>query len=182
MKLVAVGDSITEGYPYSKHESWVEYLARELKLEILNHGICGDLTRGMRKRFELDVLAYTPTHVIILGGANDAAAGYPLAEVSANFEAMVEMSRQHGISPMLGLPTPSLLPAEEKYLMQYRNWLKDYAGREGIPYIDFYSPFLAAINEGQADRLFVDEVHPSLEGYKLMGETAVHSLAGMLIL
>lgn len=178
MKLVAIGDSITEGYPFSKQNSWVEHVARELKLEILNQGICGDLTRGMRERFLQDVLRFTPTHVIILGGANDAAAAYSLAEVSANFDAMVNMSRQHGIGPILGLPTPSILAEEEKLLMQYRNWLKDYASREGIACIDFYTPFMAAISEGQADRLFVDEVHPSLEGYRLMGETAVRSLEG----
>lgn len=179
MKLVAIGDSITEGYPYSKKESWVEYLAQVLELEILNQGICGDLTRGMRKRFRQDVLAHNPTHVFILGGANDAAAGYPLVEVSANFEDMVNMSREQGISPLLGLPTPSLLAQEEKFLMQYRDWLKDYAAREGMASIDFYSPFKAVINEGQADRLFVDEVHPSLEGYRLMGETVTRAFAGL---
>ena len=176
MKIVAIGDSITEGFPYSQQESWVEYAARELKLEMLNQGICGDLTRQMRERFRRDVLAFAPTHVIILGGTNDAAAGYPLADVSVNFAAMVEMSRQHGITPILCLPIPSLLPEEENTLMNYRNWLKDYANRESINFIDFSSPFLTAIKAGQAAKLFVDEVHPGLEGYKLMGKTAVHSL------
>lgn len=181
MKLVAIGDSITEGYPFSKQNSWVEYLAQELKLDILNQGICGDLTHGMRARFPQDVLAHIPTHVIILGGANDAYAGYSLAEVSANIETMVNMSREHGVQPILGLPTPSLLASEEKLLMQYRTWLKDYAAGEGIVWVDFYTPFVAVINQGQANRIFVDEVHPSLEGYRLMGETAVRLLNQLIL-
>ncbi len=148
MKIVALGDSITEGYPFSPQESWVEYVARELNVPILNRGVCGDLTGGMRERFRQDVLAFAPTHVIILGGANDAFAGYPLADVSQNFIAMVDMSRQRGIIPILGLPTPSLLPEEEKFLMIYRDWLQDYAGREHIMVIDFYTPFMAAVNTG----------------------------------
>jgi len=180
MKIVAIGDSITEGFPYSPQESWVEHVARELNVEILNQGICGELTRDMRARFRRDVLAFAPSHVIILGGANDAAARYPLASINANFIAMVEMSRQHGIISILGLPIPSLLPEDEKFLMEYRNWLKDYAGREGFPYIDFYSSFLNAMQLGQAGKVYVDEVHPSREGYKLMGETAVQSLLSIL--
>ncbi len=176
MKIDAIGDSITEGYPYSRQNSWVEHIAQVLKFEILNQGICGDLTKGMFKRFQRDVLAFTPTHAIILGGTNDAAAGYLLSSVSANYTAMVVMSCQQGIIPVLGLPIPSLLPEEEKSLIEYRSWLKDYANRENILYIDFYSPFLTAVKAGQAARLFIDEVHPSLEGYKLMGETAVYSL------
>lgn len=175
MKIVAIGDSITEGYPFSRQVSWVEYAARELELEILNQGICGDLTMGMCERFQRDVLDYNPTHVIILGGANDAFEGYPPAEVSSNFKEMVKKSRQHGIIPILGLPTPSLLPAEEVFLAEYRSWMRGYAGRENILCIDFYTPFQAAVQAGLAEKLFVDEVHPSIEGYKLMGEIVVQS-------
>lgn len=180
MKIVALGDSITEGYPFRQKDSWVEYAARELKIEIVNKGICGDLTRGMRERFPQDVLKCNPTHVIILGGANDAYEGYPLTDVGANFQAMVDLSAGHGIVPILGLPTPSMHAGEEKLLAEYRNWLKNYAHTRQIALIDFYTPFQQAIQAGQTGKLYVDEVHPSLEGYRLMGETAVQSLAGLL--
>jgi len=51
MKIVAMGDSITQGYPFTNQESWVEYLAQELKFQVLNQGICGDFTSGMCPAF-----------------------------------------------------------------------------------------------------------------------------------
>lgn len=179
MKIVAIGDSITEGYPFSNQESWVEYLAQELKCPVINQGICGDFTSGMFARFQRDVLEYAPTHVIILGGANDAYERIPLESVSSNFKVMEESCRHNGIIPILGLPTPSLLPEEEQFLTEYRDWLNSYAVENGISLIDFYSPFLNKIKVGQSAQLFVDDVHPSIEGYALMGEIAVRRLKGL---
>lgn len=179
MKLVAIGDSITEGYPFSRQESWVEYLAKELKCEVFNQGINGDFTRGMLERFERDVLSYTPTHVIILGGANDAYEQITLDRVSLNFIGMIELCEKQGIVPILGLPTPSLLPEEERFLIDYRKWIADYADRKSIRVIDFYSLFLYKIQEGQAAELLIDEVHPSIKGYDLMGEVAARTWKNM---
>ena len=176
MKIVAIGDSITKGFPFSDQESWVEHLAREFKCQVLNQGICGDFTKGMRKRFQRDVLAYTPTHVIILGGANDAFKKIHVDSVSANFIAMVEMCRKGGIIPIFCLPTPSLIPEQEHFLIEYRNWLKEYADENGITVIDFYSPFLNKMSVDQATQLLNDSVHPSIEGYILMGEVAVRGI------
>jgi Lysophospholipase L1 and related esterases len=178
MKIVAIGDSITEGYPFSHDDSWVAYVAKELNIELVNQGICGDLTQGMRERFKRDVFPDNPTHVIILGGANDALTGFSLDSVTANFKAMVEMSQHQGIIPIVGLPLPFLLLKEEMLMSQYRNWLKHYITRENIMFIDFWTPFFAAIQDGRAERLYVDEVHPSIDGYKLMGKTALRSLEG----
>lgn len=176
MKIVAIGDSITQGYPFSNQDSWVEHLAQAVKCPVLNQGICGDFTGGMRARFQRDVIENTPTHVIILGGANDAYEKIHLASVSENFKAMEECCRQNNIIPIFGLPTPFLLPEEEQFLSEYRNWLKSYVTEKGIFFIDFYNPFMNRLRVGQGAKLFVDEVHPSIEGYNLMGEVAARSL------
>lgn len=179
MKLVAIGDSITEGYPFSNQESWVEHLAQELKCQVINRGICGDYTSGMLRRFQRDVLDYSPSHVIILGGANDAYEKIPLESVRSNFKAMEESCRENGITPIFGLPTPSLLHEEEQFLIKYRDWLKNYGAKNGIILVDFFTPFLDRIRVGQGAQLFVDEVHPSIVGYALMGEVVVRSLKGL---
>ena len=180
MKIIAIGDSITLGFPYTQKESWVAFLAQELQREVINKGVNGDLTQNICDRFRRDVLTLNPSHVIILGGTNDAYSKYPLESVSLNFKAMVEMSQKQEIIPILGLPLPSLVPEEEFLLIQYRNWLIDFAMKKDLPYVDFYSPFLRRIKAGEEAQLFVDEVHPSLEGYNLMGETVLNELRTFL--
>jgi len=176
MKIIAIGDSITLGFPYTQKESWVTYFAQELQYEVINKGVNGDLTQNISDRFERDVLAFNPTHVIILGGTNDAYAEYPLESVSSNFRAMVKMSQEHGIIPILGLPIPFLVEDYEFFLQQYRNWLIDYAKMNNLPLIDFYAPFLKRIEAGEELKLFADEVHPSLEGYKFMAQIVLKDL------
>ncbi|MCO1602466.1 GDSL-type esterase/lipase family protein [Desulfosporosinus nitroreducens] len=170
MKIIAIGDSITEGFPYTRKESWVTFLGQELHCEIINKGINGDLTQNIHDRFGRDVLAFNPTHVIILGGTNDAYAKYPLEIVSPHFTAMIKMSQEHGIIPIIGLPIPSLVADDEFFLQQYRNWLIDCAKMNNLPLINFYAPFLKRLEAGEESKLFVDEVHPSLEGYQFMAE------------
>ncbi|MDR3288422.1 MAG: GDSL-type esterase/lipase family protein, partial [Peptococcaceae bacterium] len=158
MKIVALGDSITEGFPYSVRDSWVHYAAGRLEIEILNRGICGNLTEEMLYRFDGDVLAETPTQVILLGGSNDAALRLPLAAVSENFEAMAALSAEHGVVPIIGLPILSLDEEIERWLGSYRDWLREFAAREKFLQIDFYAPFLAVQREGGAAALFADAV------------------------
>jgi lysophospholipase L1-like esterase len=65
-------------------------------------------------------------------------------------------------------------------MIDYRNWLKDYADRENLMIIDFYSPFWTAVKQGQSAQLFKDEFHPGIEGYELMGKIATRSLGAIL--
>lgn len=180
MKIIAIGDSITEGFPYTPKESWVTYLAKEHNYEVINKGVNGDLTKNLCDRFQRDVLSLSPSHVIILGGTNDAYANFPLENVSPNFIAMVEMSMEEGIIPILGLPIPCLLPVDESFLKQYRDWLKDYAKTKDLLQIDFYTPFLKRLEAGEESKFFVDEFHPNIEGYRLMGQIAIKNLGSYL--
>ena len=97
MKIVALGDSITAGFPYTESDSWTAILAWKMKCQVINQGIDGDYTEGMRYRFGHDVLRHQPSHVTIMGGSNDAAARLSLSSVSANFIAMIDLCREHGI-------------------------------------------------------------------------------------
>lgn len=178
--FVALGDSITEGYPWMRQNSWVELTAQELGLSLINRGICGDSTGDMLKRFPQDVLAFNPTHVIIMGGGNDAFEQLPLATVKANLQALVAASRKHRIIPLFGLPIPCTIPEYEAFLADYRKWLEGYAQEENIPVIDFYSPFQAALKQGRERELLLDGVHPDLPGYRLMAKTAVAALNAYL--
>ena len=180
MKIVAIGDSITAGFPYTSRESWTTRLAQELKCEVINQGVNGDYTVGMRQRFKQDVLSYQPSHVIIMGGGNDAAVQMSPKNVQANFTDMVEMSRENGIIPVIGLPIPFLAPQGEDFLGLYRDWMRHYAAAEKIFTIDFYKPFMEKLDAGQRRNLYVDMGHPGREGYALMGEIAAEYFKRLL--
>lgn len=68
MKIVCIGDSLTEGYQMDLSKRWTDVLQEKLDIEIINSGICGDTTGGMLARFKEMVIDHKPTHVIIMGG------------------------------------------------------------------------------------------------------------------
>lgn len=173
---VAIGDSITYGYPYRPEYSWTALAARELGITILNKGVCGETTGDMRARFAQDVLPHRPQLVIIMGGTNDAFLHIRPQEVADNLAGMVQAAREAGIVPVLGMPIPSNYPEDEVMLDQYRQWLREYAAREKVALIDFYSPMLAPGGAALREGLHVDGVHPSEAGYQVMARAAVDAL------
>jgi len=173
MRIVAFGDSITAGYPFGNWASWTTVLARELNCEVINQGIDGDYTAGMRNRFGYDVLRYQPSHVTIMGGSNDAAARVELASVCENYIAMINMCWENGIFPILCLQLPILETQGEYFLSQYREWVRSYANEHNIFLIDFHRHFLERVEAGQHGEIYCDLAHPSTAGYSLMGDIVV---------
>ena len=166
--VVALGDSITYGFPFSPRESWVGIVAAKYGAHIINQGICGDFTIGMLNRFQQDVLNENPGGVIILGGYNDVYSGLGAAEICANLEAMCQKAREHDLEAVLALPTPVEHAVPETVLNECRHWISRYAEQQGLPTIDFYSALLDETLGGPNPGTTTDGVHPSREGYRLM--------------
>lgn len=173
IKIVAIGDSITFGFPYSPKESWVEEVRLKTKIEIINKGINGDLTSDMLKRFKKDVISENPSHVIILGGANDVTAAVNKETVLENIKIMCDLSMESNIIPIIGLPIPINDQWGEYRLSGYRGLMRGYAGEKGYLMIDFYSALLEKESGGIQSGLHEDGIHPSIEGYQTMAETAI---------
>ncbi len=175
IKIVALGDSLTYGFPYLPNLSWVRLVAAETGLDLINRGVNGNTTAGMLVRFKRDVLQYSPSHVIITGGANDAFDNVPVAEVSANIQQMVELALQHNVKPIIGLTLPCNFPDEERLLAQYRQVLCDFAANNFFTVLDFYTA-LADSNGFIKYGLHVDGVHPNETGYRVMADVAAKVL------
>jgi lysophospholipase L1-like esterase len=175
LKIVALGDSITYGFPYLPEFSWVRLASDELGIAMLNKGINGDTTWGMLERFTVDVTAYRPSHVIILGGANDAFEGVIANEAVDNISRMVQLAGQSSIVPLIGLPPPCNF-REEIRLVQYRHLLRRYASANDIGLIDFYAAMLNPAGDGIREGLHIDGVHPNEAGYRVMAGVAAEFL------
>jgi len=169
--LVALGDSITYGYPYGRRASWVAIAEETCGKRLVNAGVPGDTTARLLARFDADVPVHAPRYVLVLGGTNDARAGVLPREVWAHLAAICAAARGHGIVPVVGLPPPLAGP-EESRLQEYRTGL----GTWGQAVVDFRSPFLDAQGKVRAG-LLRDGIHPTREGYRLMARALLDSRA-----
>ncbi|WP_368488164.1 GDSL-type esterase/lipase family protein [Clostridium sp. BJN0013] len=183
MKLVCLGDSLTSGYGVFKEDCWVSLIRDLLKIEVLNKGINGDTMPGMLSRSYRDVVKNYPTHVIILGGSNDFMAGRRLKLVTDNLTEIIKESLNAGIIPIIGTePIIDKTLAEKKWdgtvdydkvnnlLVHYRNWILDFCTEDNIYYIDLYTCFLEQLKTTDNSSLFIDGIHPTAIGHKLIAE------------
>lgn len=171
LRVVFMGDSITE--------NWASKVPQFFATERVGRGISGQTTSQMLLRFRQDVVDLHPTVVQIMAGTNDIAGNTgPTtdAQVQGNIMSMVELAKAHGIRVILAsIPPadhfewkPGVKPAPRIAAMNA--WLKDYAGRVGATYADYWS----ALHVGDAlnPAYGTDGVHPNAAGYAAMAPVA----------
>lgn len=172
--VVALGDSITYGYPYTPDGSWTENLKRETNYRVINSGVPGDTFHDMLARLDKDVLIYNPDIVIVMGGTNDVYVGCSQPQIQAHFRTIIDQLRESNIKIILGLPLP-VADSSETSLKALRKWLLSYGENNGIAIIDFYKDFLDNKGEIRED-LYVDGCHPNKIGYNIMAKRVVTSI------
>jgi acyl-CoA thioesterase-1 len=89
MLIVAIGDSLTYGYPgFNEYESQLELLLGGGSWNVMNEGVNGDLTAQMLSRFNEDVIGHAPEYVLVWGGINDVQVGYDVSIPESNLQSM----------------------------------------------------------------------------------------------
>lgn len=177
-KIYALGDSITYGFPYGPQYSWVRMVAQRTGLPIINGGINGDTTTFMLQRLA-KAFAENPTHLLFMGGTNDAYWGQPLRVVADNIMEIGRRCREKQLSLMFGLPIPVDEPQVEALLAEYRAFMRDLAEREGYGVIPFQKAFLDRNNRFKVE-LTTDGCHPNIDGYEAMADLLESILPGFL--
>lgn len=186
VKIVCIGDSLTEGYQIPAGSCWPSLLNQESAYEVVNSGICGDTTCGMLARFHEMVILHKPNYVIIMGGTNDIWFNTPDQQIIGNILAMTRLARHYKIQSIIGIPTPYYLPepGEGKHffmnlkgmylrLGEYIQTLKQFALDDNQPIIDFSLHMNAGL-------FLEDGLHPNKEGHQKMAEVAKNSLFPIL--
>lgn len=167
-KVVFFGDSITE--------NWVPGDPALFASDRVGRGIGGQTSAQMLVRFHADVIALGPKVVQIMAGSNDIAGNRgPTRErdYQDNIMAMVELAKAHHIRVVLAsIPPasrffwrPEVAPAP--LIARLNAWLRDYASREGLVFIDYHAA-LAGPDGGMRAGLSIDGVHPNRDGYAMM--------------
>jgi lysophospholipase L1-like esterase len=143
----------------------------------------------MLVRFQQDVVHLKPAVVVILAGTNDIAVntGPSTPEmVEDNFESMAAIAKANGIRMVISSILPAVRypwrpevqqPAEQIRALNTR--LKALAAREGLVYLDYYTP-MANAQGGLDPELASDGVHPTAKGYAVMAPLAEKAIAEAL--
>ncbi len=173
--IVALGDSITWGYPHGPSVSWVARASERLGSHIHNLGVNGDSFVALRRRVDM-VVALAPKVCIVSGGTNDVSLGRSVPDMAQDLIEIVTKLTDHHITPVLGMPIPYLDKHCERELASLRHFMNGLAGIRKLQVVPFHTVFVDEEGEPVQD-YYVDEVHPSLTGYAAMAELAVERLA-----
>jgi uncharacterized SAM-binding protein YcdF (DUF218 family)/lysophospholipase L1-like esterase len=163
---------------------------------VVNRGVGGEQSTEMLARFERDVVPLTPRAVLVWGFINDifrapADASAAATLVQSNYTRMVELSRRHGIEPILAtevtigpkntwsetfmglagalLGKTSYQDRVNGYVLSTNTWLKAFATRERLLLLDFQATLAGARGTGRRRAFAQDDgSHITQAGYEAL--------------
>ena len=156
----------------------------------MNHGISGDTTEGMVRRFPAHVVAEHPDRVVIMGGLNDIGLGKEWGKAAANLQLLCEWAQKEHIEPVLATNVEPdydeflasdwalVLPAIRdipRQLTALNDWIREYTAKQGILCLDFADAFPKRITEEYC-RYFIEGEHPNRFGHAVMRDIALEIL------
>lgn len=180
MTVVAcLGDSITEGSPYwssrrragNPEGQWEHWAAlRHPGVELRNFGVWGERTDEIAARFDDAVCGARA--LIVQGGINDIAQGRPVETAAENLRALVERGRALG----LAVAVCDVLPwnnGNVEHTAAIRA-LNEQIRALTVPVLAFHDTLEdpARPDRMKAEWANEDGDHPSLAGYRRLGERA----------
>src|SRR5581483_11415604 len=181
-RVVFMGDSITDGWGHNDNRFFPGK-------PYINRGISGQTTPQMLIRFRPDVIALKPKVVVILAGTNDIAGNTgpsTLEAIEDNLTSMAELAKVNGIHVVLAslLPVcdyikPQTARRPPEQIIALNDWMKDYATKNGLVYLDYYSAMLDDKKMFKQE-LTRDGLHPNDAGYQIMGPLAEKAIAAAL--
>ena len=161
--LLILGDSLSAGYGLSQQQSWVHLLQLKLKEQntgwtLVNASISGETSGGGLARLPALLEQHKPDYVLIELGANDGLRGFPIPQLEANLNAMVQQIKQQqskAVLMQIRIP-PNYGP---RYTKLFTELYPKIAEQQQIPLWPFFMETIALKQQWmQADGL-----HPNLE-------------------
>lgn len=187
MKMLCIGDSLVDGYPYSRGSSFPSVIGRITGMEVINAGISGQTSGEILARFPAELSralgsgdeASGRDAVLILCGSNDfifSVCGPE--ETMKNIRGMADAAEGYGRIILCSSPLCSpeqasrqwaeMDPSEYEEVNREITLLRDMLEAEAQRRRD--TEFFDLLNMYSSFGLYVDGVHPVEEGYRLIGE------------
>ena len=168
-RIVFMGNSITEGWKSLSPNFFLDN-------NYVNRGIGGETSTQMLLRFRSDVINLKPRAVVILAGINDIAENQgpiSIPDIARNIFFMSQLASENNIKVILCsvLPAydfpwrPGLNPKDK--VVSLNELIKNHALENSFEYVDYFSSMVDE-RKGLIKEYGTDEVHPNLEGYRVM--------------
>ena len=187
--VAALGDSITAGSPgwdpdpkvratirpapdpESQYEHWA--VLRDPRLEFRNCGVYGQRTDEIAAR--LDSCARGAALLVVQGGINDIAQRRPVEPAAVNLRRTLRRGRELGLQVAVAdvLPWNNGYPEAEAPIRRLNALIGELALDEGVSVLAFHDTLEDPRRPGRmAEAWTSDGDHPSVEGYRRLGELA----------
>jgi lysophospholipase L1-like esterase len=194
--VAALGDSITAGSPgydpdpqqraalgfgddpKSQYEYWAQRANPQLRFR--NCGIFGQRTDEIAVR--LGECARGADALIVQGGINDIAQGYPTVEAADNLQSIVDRAQRMGLEVYLVnlLPWNNGPAGAADSIAELNRLIDRISEDEGVPVIDFHSALADPHDPTVMPApLTAEGDHPSVQGYRRLGELVARKLRSL---
>lgn len=166
-KIIAFGDSLTEGYGLPSTDSYPAILERKLHADgyewsVSNKGISGELTFGGLSRTD-EIIKEKPDIVILELGANDSFRSVDPKQIKDNLKQIIDKLQEQDIVVIIA-GMRMMLQNGPQYAVQFAQIYRDLAAEKNIILIP---DFLKGVQGDQ--RLNIsDGIHPNKEGYQII--------------
>lgn len=174
-RIVALGDSITEGHTYPLLVQASLRAAGKPAPTIINAGIGGDTAAGMLARLERDVIARRASRVIVSAGINDLHQHVPLSDYLASMGKIADVLTARGAQLLILTTTGVRDGARQQTLDEWNAALRELAKEKGLPIGDVAAAFARARSTGE-DLWEPDGTHLNFAGYRVMAAAVLEGL------
>lgn len=170
--ILALGDSLTQGYGLAEQDGLVPQLRgwlaeRGHEVRLVNAGVSGDTTAGGLARFDWSLTPEIDAVIVALGG-NDLLRGIDPASTRANLDAILQIAETKGLEVLLiGMSAPGNFGPGYKadFDAIYPNLAERY---DTVYMADFFEGLSAERASGSAqemtDWMQRDGLHPNARG------------------
>lgn len=170
-RVLALGDSLTEGAGVTPEEAWPDLLARQTGWVVINGGVNGDTSSAALRRLPALLEEEHPVLVLVTLGGNDMLRHIPQQETIANLEKILTLIKAHGAKPvLLATPKPSIAGAVFRNLSA-ADFYRKVADAQRVPLIE------DEIADVLSDPLMKgDPLHPNAAGHALLSKKIFDAL------
>ena len=169
--VLALGDSLTQGYGLPQEDGFVPALGRWLgangaSARLINGGVSGDTTQGGAARVEWSLTDDVDAMIVTLGG-NDLLRGIDPAVSRANLDRILSAAKERDVKVLLiGLIAPGNYGPD--YKAAFDTIYPDLAARYDTLYVANFFQGLADGTGVQTAYFQRDGIHPNADGVDLI--------------